>query len=49
MRHVLVTAATIKGESSAQCWYKSDGASVAFWEAWAAEERQYRETKEKKE
>ncbi|KAJ7507485.1 P-loop containing nucleoside triphosphate hydrolase protein [Mycena galericulata] len=45
VRHVLINAATIKGESPAQCWHKSDGASVAFWEAWAAEERQYRETR----
>jgi len=49
VRHVLVTAATIRGESPAQCWSKSDGASVDFWEAWAAEERQYRATKEKEE
>ncbi|KAJ6627560.1 P-loop containing nucleoside triphosphate hydrolase protein [Mycena sp. CBHHK59/15] len=47
VRHVLITAATIRGESPAQCWYKSDNASVAFWEAWAAEEHRYRERKKK--
>ncbi|KAJ6539071.1 P-loop containing nucleoside triphosphate hydrolase protein [Mycena capillaripes] len=49
IRHVLITAATIRGESPAQCWSKSDSSIVAFWEAWAAEERQYREDKGKKE
>ncbi|KAJ7368025.1 P-loop containing nucleoside triphosphate hydrolase protein [Mycena albidolilacea] len=42
IRHVLVTAATIRGESPARCWPKNDQASVQFWEAWAKEERQYR-------
>jgi len=46
IRHVLITAATIRGDSPAQCWSKSDSAIVAFWEAWAAEEREYREKKE---
>ncbi|KAJ6510080.1 P-loop containing nucleoside triphosphate hydrolase protein [Mycena vitilis] len=49
IRHCLITAATIKGESPAQCWSKSDSSIVAFWEAWAAEERRYREDKGKKE
>ncbi|KAJ6599339.1 P-loop containing nucleoside triphosphate hydrolase protein [Mycena vulgaris] len=47
VRHVLITAATIKGESPAQCWYNDDAAAVAFWEAWSAEERQYRAAKGK--
>ncbi|KAF7355077.1 hypothetical protein MSAN_01423200 [Mycena sanguinolenta] len=47
IRHVLITAATIKGEAPARCWPKSDEASVQFWEAWAKEERQYREKKER--
>jgi len=49
VRHVLITAATIRGESPAQCWVKSDTAIVAFWEAWAAEEREYREKGQKNE
>ncbi|KAJ6516167.1 P-loop containing nucleoside triphosphate hydrolase protein [Mycena sanguinolenta] len=48
IRHVLITAATIKGDSPARCWPKSDEANVQFWEAWAAEERQYREKKEER-
>ncbi|KAJ7086615.1 P-loop containing nucleoside triphosphate hydrolase protein [Mycena epipterygia] len=40
VRHVLITDATIRGESPAQCWDKNDG--VGFWEAWAAEERRFR-------
>ncbi|KAF8211407.1 P-loop containing nucleoside triphosphate hydrolase protein [Mycena galopus ATCC 62051] len=47
IRHVLVTGATIRGESPARCWARSDDAHVQFWEAWAKEERQYREKKEK--
>ncbi|KAJ7095122.1 P-loop containing nucleoside triphosphate hydrolase protein [Mycena belliarum] len=42
IRHVLIGASTVKGESPAQCWSKNHNSSVAFWEAWAAEERQYR-------
>ncbi|KAJ7774256.1 P-loop containing nucleoside triphosphate hydrolase protein [Mycena maculata] len=48
VRHVLITTETIKG-APAQCWDNGDRASVKFWEAWAAEEHQYRETKEGKE
>ncbi|KAK7061489.1 P-loop containing nucleoside triphosphate hydrolase protein [Favolaschia claudopus] len=43
IRHVLITAGTIRGESPARCWPKNDVAVVEFWEAWAKEERQYRE------
>ncbi|KAJ7499193.1 P-loop containing nucleoside triphosphate hydrolase protein [Mycena latifolia] len=44
--HVLITEGTIKEECPAQCWPKDDNSSVAFWEAWAAEERQYRTQKD---
>ncbi|KNZ80046.1 ATP-dependent Clp protease ATP-binding subunit ClpX, partial [Termitomyces sp. J132] len=37
VRHVLITAAVVRGEKSPAYWSK--GAGVAFWEAWAQEER----------
>ncbi|KAJ7117337.1 P-loop containing nucleoside triphosphate hydrolase protein [Mycena crocata] len=48
VRHALITAATIRGEAAAQCWYRNDTASVDFWETWTAEERLYREKKDRK-
>ncbi|KAG6903347.1 hypothetical protein C0995_013100 [Termitomyces sp. Mi166 len=36
IRHVLITAAVVRGEASPGYWGK--GAGVAFWEAWAQEE-----------
>nr|GAT53897.1 predicted protein [Mycena chlorophos] len=41
IRHVLITDRTIRGETPAQCWPQGD-ATLSFWEAWAAEEREYR-------
>jgi len=42
VRYCLITAAR---SEAAQCWYKGD--SVAFSEAWAREERQYQEIKQR--
>ncbi|KAF7301500.1 hypothetical protein MIND_00715400 [Mycena indigotica] len=47
IRHVLITDRTIRGEGPAQCWPQGD-ATLSFWEAWAAEEREYREQEDHK-
>ncbi|KAF7331852.1 hypothetical protein MKEN_00065300 [Mycena kentingensis (nom. inval.)] len=38
--HLLVTAAAIRGEGPVKCWPRETG--ILFWDAWAAEEREYR-------
>jgi ATP-dependent Clp protease ATP-binding subunit ClpX len=38
IRHVLISAATVRGEQPAMYWSRGEGA--AFWETWAAEEAQ---------
>lgn len=38
IRHVLITAAVVQGKEPPGYWGK--GAGVAFWEAWAREERE---------